>query len=135
MTTIDAQPVTGQDINLAARATRKALEVVLAEQASAGKATPGVTNRPRIIERDVEAIWAAVFGLAAPQHQSSAQRRRLETPALVIVDESRSSQNRWTRAVARHVWPPPHRSGADRHARPPETAGALCTTVFTGRLC
>jgi DNA-binding MarR family transcriptional regulator len=31
MTTV-AQPVTGQDINLAARATRKALEVVLAEQ-------------------------------------------------------------------------------------------------------
>ena len=31
MTTV-AQPVTGQDINLAARATRKALEVLLAEQ-------------------------------------------------------------------------------------------------------
>ena len=31
MTTV-GQPVTGQDINMAARATRKALDVVLAEQ-------------------------------------------------------------------------------------------------------
>jgi len=34
MTTV-AQPVTGQDINLAARATRKALELLLAEQGTA----------------------------------------------------------------------------------------------------
>jgi DNA-binding MarR family transcriptional regulator len=32
MTTVTQPPVTGQDINLAARATRKALEVLLAEQ-------------------------------------------------------------------------------------------------------
>jgi DNA transposition AAA+ family ATPase len=50
--------------------------------------TPGVTNTPRIIERDVNAIWAAVSGLTARQHQASAHRPRPEPPALVIVDEA-----------------------------------------------
>jgi DNA transposition AAA+ family ATPase len=47
-----------------------------------------VTNTPRIIERDVNAIWAAVSGLAARQHQASVQRPRPEPPALVNVDEA-----------------------------------------------
>ena len=50
--------------------------------------TPGVTNTPRSIERDIDAIWRAVFGLATRLHQSSEQRPRPEPPALVIVDEA-----------------------------------------------
>jgi DNA-binding MarR family transcriptional regulator len=50
-----AQPLTGQDINLAARATRKALEVVLAEQgvAFAPLATLNtIVGRGTTLERD-----------------------------------------------------------------------------------
>jgi len=50
--------------------------------------TPGVTNTPRIIERDVDAIWAAVFGLATRLHHRSEQHPRPDPPALVIVDEA-----------------------------------------------
>jgi DNA transposition AAA+ family ATPase len=50
--------------------------------------TPGVTYTPRIIERDIDAIWRAVFGLATQLHESSEQRPRPEPPALVIVDEA-----------------------------------------------
>jgi DNA transposition AAA+ family ATPase len=50
--------------------------------------TPGVTNTPRIIEREIDAIWAAVFGLASRLHERSERRPRAEPPALVIVDEA-----------------------------------------------
>jgi DNA transposition AAA+ family ATPase len=50
--------------------------------------TPGVVNTPRIIQRDVEAVWAAVFGLADRLHQPSHQRPRAQSPDLVIVDEA-----------------------------------------------
>jgi DNA transposition AAA+ family ATPase len=50
--------------------------------------TPGVTNTPRIIEREIDAIWAAVFGLASRLHERSAQRLRPQPPDLVIVDEA-----------------------------------------------
>jgi DNA transposition AAA+ family ATPase len=50
--------------------------------------TPDVTNTPRIIQREVDAIWAAVLGLASRLHDRSAQRPRPEPPALVIVDEA-----------------------------------------------
>ena len=50
--------------------------------------TPGVVNTPRIIQRDVEAVWAAVFGLADRLHQPSQLRRRPRSPDLVIVDEA-----------------------------------------------
>src|SRR5262249_48099140 len=50
--------------------------------------TPGLTNPPRIIERDIGAIWAAVFGLASRLPLRTEQRPRAEPPALVIVDEA-----------------------------------------------
>jgi DNA transposition AAA+ family ATPase len=50
--------------------------------------TPGVTNTPRSIERDIDAIWRAVFGLATRLHERSEQRPRPEPPTLVIVDEA-----------------------------------------------
>jgi DNA transposition AAA+ family ATPase len=50
--------------------------------------TPGVVNTPRSIERDIDAIWRAVFGLATRLHERSEQRPRPEPPALVIVDEA-----------------------------------------------
>ena len=48
--------------------------------------TPGVVNTPRIIQRDVDAAWAAVSGLADRQHQPSQQHPRSKSPDLVIVD-------------------------------------------------
>jgi DNA transposition AAA+ family ATPase len=50
--------------------------------------TPGVTNTPRIIEREIDAIWAAVFGLASRLHEHAVQRPRADPPDLVIVDEA-----------------------------------------------
>jgi len=50
--------------------------------------TPGVVNTPRIIQRDVEAVWAVVFGLADRLHQPSQQRPRAQSPDLVIIDEA-----------------------------------------------
>jgi DNA-binding MarR family transcriptional regulator len=54
MTTI-AQPVTGQDINLAAQATRKALDVVLAEQGTSFAPVATLNNisaRGKSLDRD-----------------------------------------------------------------------------------
>ncbi len=50
--------------------------------------TPGVVNTPRIIQRDIEAAWAAVVGLADRLHQLSQQRPGPQSPDLVIVDEA-----------------------------------------------
>jgi DNA transposition AAA+ family ATPase len=50
--------------------------------------TPGVTNTPRTIEREIDAIWAAVFGLASRLNEPSVQRPRPEPPDLIIVDEA-----------------------------------------------
>ena len=57
--------------------------------------TPGVVNTPRIIQRDVEAVWAAVFGLADRLHQPSQQRPRASHP----IAADRPSRSR--RATAR----------------------------------
>jgi DNA-binding MarR family transcriptional regulator len=46
--TVTARPVTGQDINLAARATRKALELLLAEQ---GASFPPLATMNAIVAR------------------------------------------------------------------------------------
>ena len=50
--------------------------------------TPVVTNTPRSIERDIDAIWRAVFGLATRLHERSEQRvARIRDVALRPLDE------------------------------------------------
>lgn len=50
--------------------------------------TPDVVNTPRVIQRDLDAVWAAVYGLADRLHERSPQHPRPPTPELVIVDEA-----------------------------------------------
>jgi AAA domain len=53
--------------------------------------TPGVTNTPRTVERDVDTLWAAVIGLAVRTTwygQDQQAGTRPQAPSLVIVDEA-----------------------------------------------
>ena len=50
--------------------------------------TPDVVNTPRMLQRDHDTVWAAVYGLADRLHEPSPQHPRPPMPELVIVDEA-----------------------------------------------
>jgi DNA transposition AAA+ family ATPase len=52
--------------------------------------TPGVTNTPRTIERDVNSLWSSVVGLAGRSawYADAETGQQSELPDLVIVDEA-----------------------------------------------
>jgi DNA transposition AAA+ family ATPase len=50
--------------------------------------TPDVVNTPRMIQRDLDAVWTAVYGLADRLDKHSPPQPRPRMPELVIVYEA-----------------------------------------------
>jgi hypothetical protein len=50
--------------------------------------TPGVSNTPRIVEREIDTVWSAVQRLAARQAWAGPVDARTHAPELLILDEA-----------------------------------------------